>query len=375
MAVRANGLRRMLKTGLAVSAHLSRLDRLVAAQRGLDRAPLVLGYHRVVEDFERSARKAIPSMLISTKTLEQHLDWVGRRYRFVTLDELADLCANSGGRNGTAPGDRPVAAVTFDDGYRDVYENAFPLLERKGIPFAVYVVTDLVGTERLQLHDELYLLLSAALNLDTAARLDCWEAIADAATEDPNGVTAVMNKVESLGDPYRATRLMLHGLSVEGLRNASAVLGSRVALEDDCRQEYFSVDWAMLEAMTRRGVTVGSHTRSHPLLASTPEPVVQDELEGSRHALEQRLGVPIRHLAYPDGSFNAATLKAADAAGYRTATTSCNHGSADFPTLAIPRRLLWEGTCMDSFGRFSPAILSCEVNGVFDAGERCSYAH
>ena len=61
---------------------------------------------------------------------------------FVSLDELGQRLSE--GRRD----DRPLAAVTFDDGYRDVYENAFPMLVRKGIPAAVFVVTKLIGTSR-----------------------------------------------------------------------------------------------------------------------------------------------------------------------------------------------------------------------------------
>ncbi len=76
-------------------------------------------------------------MLTSTKMFEQHLDWIGRHFRFVDLDEIGSAV-----RNGV-PFEEPVAAVTFDDGYQDIYEHAVPILKRKGIPAAAFVVTDL----------------------------------------------------------------------------------------------------------------------------------------------------------------------------------------------------------------------------------------
>src|SRR5215510_63434 len=115
--------------------------------------PFVVCYHRVVENFDHSRRGAIPSMLISTTMLERHIDWMARRYSFVSLDELGRSLES--GR----PCAKPVAAITFDDGYSDVYHHAFPLLKRKGIPAAVFVVTGLVGTTRLQTFDELYFVL------------------------------------------------------------------------------------------------------------------------------------------------------------------------------------------------------------------------
>src|SRR5205814_817751 len=93
----------------------------------------------------------------SAAMLERHLDWVGRSFRFVSLDELGQILDSD-----RRP-DRPLAAVTFDDGYAEVYEHAFPMMTRKGIPGAVFAVADLVGTPQLMGHDRLYLLLARAL--------------------------------------------------------------------------------------------------------------------------------------------------------------------------------------------------------------------
>src|SRR5262249_61211311 len=115
--------------------------------------PLIVGYHRVVESFDRSKATAIPSMLISTSMWERHLDWLAKRFSFVSLDEVGlhlELAR---------PFRRPTVAITFDDGYRDVYHQAYPLLKKKGIPAAVFVVTGLVGTDRPQIFDRFYLLL------------------------------------------------------------------------------------------------------------------------------------------------------------------------------------------------------------------------
>src|SRR5688500_155126 len=147
-----------LKRGAA--AVISRIGspNLRLRQRGGYR-PLVLGYHRVVEDFDAAAQGEMSSMLIGTAMFERHLDLIGRRFRFVGLDEVGESV-----RNGVLF-DQPVAAVTFDDGYLDVYDNAVPILKRKGIPAAVFVVTDLVGRAAWQAHDKLYHLVEKAYKL------------------------------------------------------------------------------------------------------------------------------------------------------------------------------------------------------------------
>ena len=81
-------LRLRVKTAGASLLHRTGADQLVGLLAGSRRAPLVLGYHRVVEDFEASSRTSVPAMLVSRRMLERHLDWIGRRFRFVSLDEL-----------------------------------------------------------------------------------------------------------------------------------------------------------------------------------------------------------------------------------------------------------------------------------------------
>ena len=97
---------------------------------------LVIGYHRVVEDFDAVARTDMPTLLISRLMFERHLETIGHYFRFVTLDEIGRHVESG------EPFRSSVAAVTFDDGYQDVYEHAFPILRRKGIPGAVFVVTN-----------------------------------------------------------------------------------------------------------------------------------------------------------------------------------------------------------------------------------------
>jgi len=48
-----------------------------------------------------------------------------------------------------------IAAITFDDGYQDFYDHALPMLQRKGIPSAIFVMTDYAGTGQVPLHDRL----------------------------------------------------------------------------------------------------------------------------------------------------------------------------------------------------------------------------
>jgi peptidoglycan/xylan/chitin deacetylase (PgdA/CDA1 family) len=355
-------IRRAVKTAGAWALHATGGDRLVGAARGMQKQPLVLCYHRVVHDPRRHDASA-PAMLVSRRTLSDQLDWIGRRYRFVELDEVAKSV-----EAGSAPR-HPIAAVTFDDGYADVHRNALPVLRSKGIPAAVFVVTDLIGTHGLLLHDRLHVLLREAHRRFGAS-----------------GVASLLDRhrlelpVERHGQwpPIRVTQLaerLLQSQARATLDRLVSDLERNVCVPAEVAERMRALDWSMLLEMKAVGVTVGSHTRSHCVLPNESEDGVADELRSSKQALEARLGCAVEHVSYPNGHFSPAVLDAVRAAGYRWAYTTCRHRVAGQLELTIPRRTFWERSLAGWSSRVSPAIASCQLSGVFDGRRSCPHDH
>jgi peptidoglycan/xylan/chitin deacetylase (PgdA/CDA1 family) len=358
-------LRGLLKTGLALALHGTNSDRLLARIGGSHRLPVVIGYHRTVEEFPSDVLSTIPSMCISTRMLERQLDWIGRRYRFVSLDELGALM-ESGNR---LP--ERIAAVTFDDGYEDFYEHAFPLLKKKGIPAAVFVVTDLIGTSQLQIHDLLYLLLArAALKWDSAPQGMLGFLTSLGISLSPSPGTATIPH-----DPHAALETLIGILPQSAMLCVIEALQAKVILSQNTLKEHRAMNWHAVKEMHAAGITIGSHSRTHAVLPNENAEMVEEETRGSRETLERFLGEQIRHFAYPCGQYDAATVKAVAQAGYRFGYTICKHRDSRFPLLTIPRKMLWEKACLNALGSFSPSILSCHVHGSFDFVARCKLNH
>lgn len=358
-------LRKLAKAGAAAGIHSLGVDRLVGTGRRMQQMPLVLSYHRVVENYERSAAHSISPMLVSAAKFEAQLDWIGRHYDFVELDELAQTL-----ESGATPR-RPMASVTFDDGYGDSYYHAFPILKRKGIPMTVFVVTDLVSTASLQVHDELHLLFATAFRQwrQSARQL--------APLADQAGIEPIIRARLCSPDisAFARTRLCLELLQHSQIARLIELLRDNVRVTADTLAEFHSLTWPMLRHMAANGVTVGSHTKSHKLLVNESWDTIVEEARGSRAALESQLGHRIDHFAYPDGRFNADAVNAVGLAGFRYAYTTCMHRDREKPLLTIPRRVLWENSCVDAFGKFSPSVLSCQINGIFDPAARCQQTH
>jgi peptidoglycan/xylan/chitin deacetylase (PgdA/CDA1 family) len=330
--------------------------------RGPER-PLVLGYHRVVEDFEAVARTEMRSMLTSRQMFERHLDCIGRHFRFVSLDEIGERLAS--GR----PFTERVAAVTFDDGYQDVYEHAYPVLKRKGIPAAVFVVTDLVGRAFWQIHDRLYNLIAKAFaTWDDPQRTLCG-LLDDLGLSNGQGV----RPSAASGTPLRAVSTLLPVLSQAD--SYRLMDGLEASVGNGFYNVPATLTWPMLAEMRRNGIVVGSHTRTHVRLPMESPETITEELESSKGELERRLGEPIEHFAYPDGQFTGAVVDAVARAGYRFGYTACQHRVPAHPTLTIERLLLWEESSVGTGCRFSPAVLKCQANDLWPPARKCARVH
>lgn len=325
-------IRSWIKTGAAGALSRTGMDRVVGSLAGSTGVPVVIGYHRVVEDFEASASAAIPSMLVSRQMLERHLDWLGDRFRFVSLDEVGARL------DGTDSSDDPVAAITFDDGYRDFYDHAFPLLKQKGFPAAVFVVTDLVSTTGVHTHDRLYLLLARRAEGRTLNQGELAGLLGKIGISMP-GIVA--------NTPYQATRTLLEALPQASIRRVVAALESETSISEDTFKPFHSLTWEMLDRIQRAGMTIGSHTRTHVLMTNESGERVVDEVTGSREAIERRLGTGVRHFAYPSGQFDPASVNAVANAGYRFGYSTCRHRDAAHPQLTVPRTFLWENSSRD----------------------------
>jgi len=350
---------------VALATAISRASRLQHhATRAHDqRRPLILGYHRVVEDFATAARTEMPSMLISRAMFERHIEWLGRSFQFVSLDEIGEHI--SAGR----PFARPVAAITFDDGYQDVYENAFPALKSKGIPAAVFVVTDLIGRPAWQTHDKLYHLVDHAFAMWSDPQRRLYDLMNDLRLSPGH----VFRTRGSSATPMMAVSSLLPSLPQADVYRLMAVLEACVG--NGTTDIPLSLTWPMIHEMRRAGITIGSHTKSHVSLPMETADNAREELEGSKQVLERELGETVRHFAYPGGQFTPSVVDWLHAAGYPFAYTACPHGDARRPALTQERLLLWEGSSVDADGKFSPDVLNCQVNDLWPPARRCERTH
>jgi peptidoglycan/xylan/chitin deacetylase (PgdA/CDA1 family) len=104
------------------------------------------------------------------------------------------------------------------------------------------------------------------------------------------------------------------------------LVSSRIGAENDWLQQVGwsprrIVDAADIRALAAAGIEIGSHSVSHVDLSVADPATVHGELRGSKAALEDVVGAPVSHFAYPMGRFTARTRDAVEASGYESSCT------------------------------------------------------
>jgi peptidoglycan/xylan/chitin deacetylase (PgdA/CDA1 family) len=271
------------------------------------RAPsgaVVLRYHSVAPA-ARAREYLDPGLAVTPERFREQVALLGRRRRIVDLDAVLERLRNGDG------GD-PVAAITFDDGYRDNADTALPILSELGAVATFFVTTGPLQTGRGLWISELWRLVPrlppGPLGIGRGAPLTVPEDI-DARTPLRRELTRRLAGLTLQEREGALDRLAL-----------TAGVARGEGLEDSfCRP----LD---LRRLLDAGMSVGAHTRGHPHLESLPAALHDEEVLGSREDLEDLLGEPVRHFAYPNpggtGRFPPHVREAAARAGFASASTS-----------------------------------------------------
>jgi peptidoglycan/xylan/chitin deacetylase (PgdA/CDA1 family) len=234
----------------------------------------ILCYHRVGVEGVPLYSKLQPQVF------DAQMRYLRQHYRVVSL---ADLLREVESPTSSAP----TVAVTFDDGYRGVFEHAFPILCKYEIPATIFAIAESIETGAAPWYDRIFL----ALSLHPTRIL----------TVELNASTEF--SLESPKDRLAATDAIVCWLRTQPdwrRREFCSNLAKRLPVPEE-QLEKRMLTWEQLRTMQARGVVCGSHTLSHPVLSQVERESLLRELRDSRAVLEQQLGRPVTDFAFPFG--------------------------------------------------------------------------
>jgi peptidoglycan/xylan/chitin deacetylase (PgdA/CDA1 family) len=275
----------------------------------LERAPhravlMILTYHRIGD---RDTTEYDPALFSCTADeFDWQITYLKRRFRMATLAEVLGLLA---GQDRLA---EPRVLITFDDGYLDNYQVAYPVLRRHGVQGVFFVPTAFAGTNRLPWWDQVALIV----NRSRLARFRLEYPRREEFDLAAGGRARCIQRVLKL---YKDPAMRDAARFMEELQRACD------SARDDTATQRCFLDWNEAREMQRGGMAFGSHTHNHEILSKLPAASQLDELRLSREILEKELGREIDTLAYPvgkPGTFSPETVDALRQAKYQAAFSS-----------------------------------------------------
>lgn len=289
-------MRRSKKTLLAHALDLTGFGCLLRAARSWQ-GVLLLNYHRIGD-----ARFSLLDRNLWSATADDfdlQMRFISRNFDVVPLGELDWALRQSRGR---------FVLITFDDGYRDNYQEAYPILRTYSCPATFFLTSGFLDEKRLPWWDEIAWMVRTARA--AAIRENPWTG--------PSMLLDVPSREASIQKLLSIYKRLPDHRTDDYLNFLADVLATgRYSLEGGVD---LWMTWDMVREMKSQGMTFGGHTVTHPVLANQSAEQQDFEIGQSGRRIAEELGEPTTAFSYPVGghnSFNADSRAALERHGYQ----------------------------------------------------------
>jgi peptidoglycan/xylan/chitin deacetylase (PgdA/CDA1 family) len=248
------------------------------------------------------------------KTFAEQMGYVARNYHVVSMAEVLQAVVK-----GTALPRRAVL-LTFDDGYHDFGDIAWPILNRYRLPVTLFVPTAYPNRpERAFWWDR----LSHAMTYTSHTAL----------CDMPLGVLPLATpkqRYTSLRSLQNYLKTISHSEAMALVDTVCTTLGA----EPLCQRSVLT--WEELRQLAREGVTLGAHTQTHPIMTQLLPQQIRQEIIGSQQDLHREIGQTLPIFCYPSGHHDDVVLRVLKDEGFVLAFTTLD-GQNDLRTADLLR--------------------------------------
>lgn len=215
---------------------------------------IVFNFHNFSAYTNYFSRRGHLFETVDSKNFESIVEWLSVRFNILLPGDIESF------RN-----DKVNITITFDDGYRDNYTKASPILKRNGVRAMFFVVTDFIGTTNLLTHDEIRLAVSEG-------RLDI---------DSGEGYLRSLNKAKST----------ISLPSFDKVQNTRRIM----------------MNWSEINKLIADNHIISSHTASHIDLMTSSREEQLFEIDKSLKAI-RKFGAEANAFAYPNGRYSDTTI-------------------------------------------------------------------
>ncbi len=312
-----------------------------------DKRLTVVTYHRVTDRKVEQIEDSLRNLFVNVETFERQVLFFKKNYTITSIEGLCDLIGR-----GQVPTD--LMLITFDDGYKDFRQHAYPILKKHGIPAAIFIVPDKIGNAKgfSFWWDEMYHYMTSLMKRE----------ISDPAFNLPEDIGALFAQFKN------NSKVMLDNIfdtcsesQIEGiLKTISGYLGEGGRVDVDRNA---MLTWKEIDEISDL-VEIGSHTMRHKNMKYLTDEELYDEIHRSRKVIAEKTNKKVVAFSYPNGFYTENIARHVRDAGYRFAFTT-DKGINDLrDPYHIKRINLWERTSSVQAKPFSKGKLSLKMVGL-----------
>ncbi len=268
----------------------------------------VLMFHRIIPNTNAKRVHNHLSLEITPEHLEQIINFfVNRNYCFLSMDQLYE-----GFKSGTFP-DKKFVVFTFDDGYRDNLEIAYPIFKKYGIPFTVYITTGIPNKTAILWW---YILEDMLLKMNTVEF--SW---------NDKKYFYYSRTSDEKEKAFELIQSFIHrNLTIDNYLELFGAVFKDFQSDLTLNSSILGMSWDEIRIMNNDPlVSIGAHTVNHFNLSRLSKEDLKSEIQESKIELEKQLGQHIVHFAYPYGKSIHASVReyeCTNGLGFNTATTT-----------------------------------------------------
>jgi peptidoglycan/xylan/chitin deacetylase (PgdA/CDA1 family) len=255
----------------------------------------ILMYHKILPR-HLALRYPWQNLVVDTETFDRQMTWLGRHFDVMPVCDAMDLLDRGALQSGRTK--RPLACVTFDDGYRDNFDHAAPILESHGLRATFFVATDFV--------------CGVAFWFDLASIV--W--LEDSAEALRQAVSAAPEHCDRFAG-VKTLDAWISALKRIPSESRDAVLAGSGRSDVGPAEIYGAMTSEQVRELSRRGHEIGAHSVTHRILTQLDDPTLRVELEQPRSTLFGWSGIQVEGVCFPNGDYDDRVIAAARTAGYR----------------------------------------------------------
>ena len=256
---------------------------------------IILVYHRIGPMTDKWSNSPLHQELF-----EEQMNYFSKNFEIISLNNLSEMIAK-----GTIP--EKAVVITFDDGYKDNYEVAFPILKKYNAPATIFLATGPIEQKKLFWWD----LVNYVLFHTDMKSIDINDMGSYQLGSEEDKTKAGLNIQEKLKkmDNSKKEFIIDELINLTGV-NIPEKLGKKYVLS-----------WNEIKRMNKSGIEFGSHTVTHPILTNVSLDEAKWEIVNSKNCIEENLGTDVKSFAYPNGDFNDEISSLVESLGFSSSVS------------------------------------------------------